>query len=133
MLLMIKKRYLSITMLLLLTFFVNSQDDQTVSRVLVFKMISFNVKYEIYCTKEKTGYFRYFEIVGDAEYYFTYEGVEFYRQSLFDPDYYMYVSPVASNLWTNSKGEMMLFRKRFAPVTDRDKKALNFPYGYARN
>lgn len=119
--------------LLILIIFVNSVNTDEVSRVLIFRMISFNAKFEVYCTEYKTGYFRYSEYVGDKEYYFTYEAVKFFRQSKFDPDYFIYAGPAASNLWTNQRGEMMLFRKRFAPVTDRDRAALNFPYGYARD
>lgn len=110
-----------------------TQENAEVKRVYLFRMISFYVKYEVYCTKEVSGYFKYPETVAGSEYYFTYEGVTFYRQSLFDPDCYIYTLPTPSLLYSNSRGELLLLRKRFAPVTDNDKKALNFPYGYARN
>ena len=94
-------------------------------------MISFHTKYEVYCTEAKIGYFRYPELVGDKEYYFTYETAEFIGNR-FDPDCFVYTLPTASNLYANNR-ELMLFKKRFAPVSDADQKALNFPYGYARD
>lgn len=103
------------------------------ARVYLFGLLSFSVKYEIYCTKEPMGYFKYPGIVLNETYFFTYEGEEFYRQSQFDTDFYVYRAPFPANLWTNSRGELLLFKKAFSPVTDQDKKALNFPYGYARN
>lgn len=96
-------------------------------------MISFYVKYEMYCSTEAIGYFKYPANVGGKEYFFTYEGKLFYEQSMFDENFYIYRLPLPANLWTNNHGELMLFRKAFAPVTDNDRKALHFPYGYARD
>ena len=104
-----------------------------VTRLYIFGMISFYVKYEMYCSAEAVGYFKYPANVGDKEYFFTYEGIQFYKQSMFDENFYIYRLPLPANLWTNSRGELMLFRKAFAPVTNADRKALNFPYGYAHD
>lgn len=108
-------------------------EKNKVTRLYIFGMISFYVKYEMYCSTEAVGYFKYPADVGGKEYFFTYEGKQFYDRSMFDENFYIYRLPLPANLWTNNRGELMLFRKAFAPVTDADRKALNFPYGYARD
>lgn len=108
-------------------------EKNKVTRLYIFGMISFYVKYEMYCSTEAVGYFKYPADVGGKEYFFTYEGKQFYDRSMFDENFYIYRLPLPANLWTNNRGELMLFRKAFAPVTDTDRKALNFPYGYARD
>lgn len=108
-------------------------ENNKVTRLYIFGMISFYVKYEMYCSTEAVGYFKYPADVGGKEYFFTYEGKQFYDRSMFDENFYIYRFPLPANLWTNNRGELMLFRKAFAPVTDADRKALNFPYGYARD
>lgn len=107
-------------------------ENTEVTRLYIFGMISFYVKYEMYCSTEAVGYFTYPANIGNKEYFFTYEGKQFYEQSMFDENFYIYRPPLPANLWTNSRGELMLFRKAFAPVTDTDRKVLHFPYGYAR-
>lgn len=133
-----KKKIYLISFIIFSTFFnLNSQsfdyENPEVTRLYIFGMISFYVKYEMYCSTEAVGYFKYPALVNGEEYFFTYEGKQFYEQSLFDENFYIYRLPLPANLWTNSRGELMLFRKAFAPVTDADRKALNFPYGYARD
>lgn len=132
-----KKKNCLIALIFLTAFSISAQtfdyENPEVTRLYIFGMISFYVKYEMYCSTEAVGYFKYPALVNGEEYFFTYEGKQFYEQSLFDENFYIYRAPLPANLWTNSRGELMLFRKAFAPVTDADRKALNFPYGYARD
>ena len=62
-------------------------ENPEVTRLYIFGMISFYVKYEIYCSTEAVGYFKYPALVNDEEYFFTYEGKQFYEQSLFDENF----------------------------------------------
>lgn len=132
-----KKKIYSIALMFILASKLFSQsvnhESNDVTRLYIFGMISFYVKYEMYCSTEAVGYFKYPANVAGKEYFFTYEGKQFYDQSMFDENFYIYRLPLPANLWTNKRGELLLFRKAFAPVTDADRKALNFPYGYARD
>lgn len=132
-----KKKACFITLIFFLISELSAQSvdykNSDVTRLYIFGMISFYVKYEMYCSTEAVGYFTYPATVGGKEYFFTYEGKQFYEQSTFDENFYIYRLPQPAHIWTNKRGELMLFRKAFAPVTESDRKALHFPYGYARD
>ena len=105
----------------------------SVERVYCSRILSFNHIYDIYFTDTPCGYYRFEDTIGDKICYLTYEGREFYRQCLFDENVTIVQNRLALNLYTNSRGEMMRFHKKFGPVIEKDRRRKNYPYGYGRN
>ncbi len=101
-------------------------------RLYCFKIFSHHVPYEIYCTKTAMGYYKYEIELNGMKLYLTYEGKDFYNRSFFDEkpivgDMY------AMNIWTNNRGELLRFKKKFGPVIDKNRERKNWDYGYGPN
>lgn len=125
--------------ILLSIFFLNfiyllmPQSGEDTARIYIFKVIAFNAKYEIYCTKQPNGYYKYEDLINNTKVYLTYEGKEFYDQCKFDENLTVFSELYASNMWSNNKGEIINFKKRYSPVTDKNRKRKNYPYGFGKN
>ena len=115
------------------TFCDTYQGNIAVERVYCSRILSFNHVYDIYFTEQPCGYYRFEDTIGDKICYLTYEGREFYRQCLFDENVTIVQNRLALNLYTNSRGEMMRFHKKFGPVIEKNRQRKNYPYGYGRN
>lgn len=89
--------------------------------------------YEIYFTKVKIGYYKYEITVNGNKCYLTYEGRDFYNRSLFDENIHIGKEIYPMNLWTNNRGELLKFDKRYAPVIDKNKERKNYPYSFGKN
>ena len=107
--------------------------ELTVSRIYSFRVIAFHKKYELFCTLEPRGYYKYPAYVQEKKIYLTYEGEEFFKQCLFDESIYYYPGLYALALWTNNKGQMFRMKKAYGPVIDNDKEATGTDYGYAED
>ncbi|MCG8571704.1 MAG: hypothetical protein MJB14_16335 [Spirochaetes bacterium] len=103
------------------------------SRIYIFRIISFHKKYELYCSLEPCGYYKYPVYFYDATIYLTYETQQFYQHCLFDENCLFYTKLYPSTMWTNSRGEMFRLKQGYAPVIDLDKTHTGHPYGYARD
>jgi len=82
---------------------------------------------------EINGYYKYPQLIKNKTVYLTYEGNEFYEQCKFDENLTIFEEFYASNMWSNSKGDMLLMKKRYAPVIDKNRKRKNYPYGFGKN
>ncbi|HPO49022.1 MAG TPA: hypothetical protein PLO89_01735 [Spirochaetota bacterium] len=129
-----KKILLSIYFLVFFINIFNSLDNEVSSeRLYCFKIFSFGRRYEIYFTKIKKGYYRYEINFNDKSFFLTYEGKEFYNQCLFDENNKIDENFYPMNLWTNDRGEVLKFEKRYSPVIDKNRKMKNYPYGFGKN
>lgn len=104
-----------------------------VERVYIFKIISFHKKYEVFCTKKPNGYYKYQQVVNDNTVFLTFEGNEFYEQCKFDENFTVFNDLYASNMWSNSKGDMLMMKKRYAPVIEKNRKRKKYPFGFGKN
>lgn len=103
------------------------------ARIYCFKIISFNKEYEIYCTIKKNGYYKYPIPFHSLTLYITYEGRTFYKQCEFDENLVVFDKLYPANMWSNSRGEVTRFKKRYGPVIEKDRKRKNYPYGFGKN
>lgn len=108
-------------------------NDTKVERLYFVKFISFNVIYEIYGTKNPVGYYKYMVFIDDVPFYFTYEGKNFWEKSRFDENFTLLEKFIPMNIYVNSKGEIMRFKKKFSPVIEKNRIKKRYPYGYGRN
>lgn len=128
--------YKTILAILLLSIFSLNTTNfpvQEVTKLKMFSFVSFYAKYEMYCSSTPTGYFKYPSKVAEKTYYFTYEGKEFFRQSQFDENFFIYNFPTTAHIYSNNRGELLRLKKGYAPVSKTDRKALNSPYGYSHS
>lgn len=109
-----------------------SQENQ-VERVYIFKIISFNKKYEMFCTKNVNGYYKYPQVINDKTIYLTYEGNEFFEQCKFDENLTVFNDLFASNMWSNNRGDMLMMKKKYSPVIEKNRKRKNYPFGFGKN
>lgn len=126
-----KKSVLSI--FFILVNFLTFSLDTVVERVFIVKVIAFHKKYEVYCTLSSVGYYKYPQEINGKTVYLTYEGEEFFTQCKFDENFTILDGIYPCNMWTNSKGEMLLMKKRYGPVIDKNKERKNYPYGFGKN
>ena len=118
-------------------FFIIFSNTSTVSelvseRVYCFRIFSHYTPYEIYCTKNPMGYYKYEIEVNSVKLYLTYEGIDFYNKSFFDE------KPIIGeiyvmNVWTNNRGEMLRLKRKFGPVIEKNRERKNWDYGYGPN
>jgi len=114
-------------------FFIIFSNTTTVSeRLYCFKIFSHHTPYEIYFTKNPMGYYKYEIELDNMKLYLTYEGIDFYNKSFFDE------KPIIGeifpmNIWTNNRGEMLRFKKKFGPVIEKNRVRKNWDYGYGPN
>lgn len=120
------------TLLILFLAFTLKAEIKT-AQLYFFRYIAFHKKYDLYCTTTPCGYYKYEVKFGEATIYLTYEGREFYRQSLFDENIWHYSKLYPLSIWTNSRGELFRLKNGYGPVIDRDKKGTGHDYGYARD
>lgn len=107
--------------------------DKSVERLFCIKFLSFNKIYEIYFSKNPCGYYKYKYNLDGIDIYFTYEGKDFFQKSMFDENFTVIEKFLPTNMYTNGKGEVMRFKKKFSPVIDKNRKRKDYPYGYGRN
>lgn len=129
---LMKKRIISIFFFnFLLLFF--AEENTQYQRLYFFKIISFHTKFEVYCTKEPLGYYKYSQNVNEDTVYLTYEGNKFYEQCKFDENLTVFEPLYPLNIWTNRAGKLIRLKKRFGPVIEKNRKKKNYPYGYGQN
>ena len=127
------KRSLCILYLLLISIcFVFGGEIET-QRIYCNRIISFHRVYDIYFTQQRCGYYKYPKEIGGQQCYLTYEGADFYEKCTYDSDMYLVSQNIPMNIYTNSQGEVMRFKKKFGPVIDKNRKRKNYPYGYGQN
>jgi len=107
--------------------------DSNVERIFCIKFISFNVIYEIYFTKNPIGYYKYKVVIEGNPLYFTYESKDFWEKSQFDENFTILQKNLPTNIYVNSKGECMRFKKKFSPVIEKNRIRKKYPYGYGKN
>jgi len=107
--------------------------ESQAERVYIFKIISFNKKYEVFCTKTANGYYKYPQNINNQKVYLTYEGNEFFEQCKFDENLTVFNELYASNMWSNNRGDMLMMKKRYSPVIEKNRKRKNYPYGFGKN
>jgi hypothetical protein len=126
-----KKSVLSI--IFISVFFLCFSETGQSERLYSFRIISFGRIYEIFCTKKPAGYYKYEIEENKNTIYLTYEGKDFYKQCLFDENYKVISDFLPINIWTNNRGELMKFRKKFGPVIEKDRNRKESGYGYDEN
>lgn len=127
------KRIILSTLLLFLSIFFSYSKQAYSERVYIIKIIAFNCKYELYCTLSSIGYYKYEENINGKTVYLTYEGKEFFSQCKFDENLTILEGIYPCNMWANNKGEMLLMKKRYAPVIEKNRKRKDYPYGFGKN
>lgn len=126
-----KKLVLSIFFINLLYFAYTN--DVVYERIYIFKIVAFNSRYEIFCTPTPNGYYKYPKKIHDTTVYLTYETEIFYNQCLFDENIIVFNDFYPSNMWSNSRGEVLRMKKRYGPVIDKNKERKNYPYSFGKN
>jgi hypothetical protein len=99
----------------------------------MFKVIAFYQVIEFYCTKNSMGGYKYPQQISNTTVYLTYEANSFFKQSKFDEYFTLFESLYPANIWVNSRGEALNFKKRYSPVIDKNKKRKNYPFGFGKN
>ncbi len=127
-----KKIILSIFFLNLLFGFFPDQKIK-IERVYIFRLFTFHQRYEIFCTKNPLGYYKYPQRINNIVVYLTFETNDFFEQSKFDEKIIVENFFYPSNIWTNNKGEVLRFRKRYSPVIEKNRKRKNYPFGFGKN
>jgi hypothetical protein len=126
-----KKFILSI--IFISVFFPGFSETIQSERLYGLRILSFSRIYEIYCTKKPVGYYKYEIEENKNIVYLTYEGLDFYKQCLFDENYKVISDFLPLNIWTNTRGELMRFKKKFGPVIEKDRPRKDSGYGYDEN
>jgi len=124
---------LVLSIFLLNLFFIFADEDITYERLYFIKIIAFHRKFEIYCTKNPLGYYKYPQIINNEKVYLTYEGNNFFNQCKFDENLAIFDIFYPLAVWTNSKGEMLWLKKKYGPVIDKNREIKNYPYGFGKN
>jgi hypothetical protein len=127
-----KKIILSIFLLNIL-FTLIPQENIIAERIYYFKIIAFHKIYDIYCTKNPMGYYKYPQKINDSTIYVTYETSDFYNQSKFDEKFTVADFFYPTTLWALSNGSVTKLKKRYGPVIDKNRKRKNYPYGFGKN
>lgn len=118
----------------IISFFnIYSEEANTSERIYMFKVLSFNKKIEVYCTKRPMGYYKYPQKVNTEIVYLTYETNEFYNQCTWDENFTVFNQFYPMTIWTNSKGEVLRLKKRYGPVIQKDREKKHYPYGFGKN
>ena len=118
-------------------FFINilftSFSENRMERLFAIKFISFNRSYEIYFTYASCGYYKYQRKIAGKNVFLTYEARDFYDQSLFDENFTFISNFLPVNIWTYESGELVLFKKQFSPVIEKNRILKKYMYGFGRN
>jgi hypothetical protein len=126
-------KYILSILISLLNQFFYCQDKINSERIYIFKAVAFNQEIEFYCTRKSIGYYKYPQLINDVTLYLTYEGNIFFKQSKFDENMVIYDTVYPANMWANTKGDVLNFRKKYAPVIDKNRKRKNYPFGFGKN
>ena len=110
-----------------------AQNDSEVSRIYYFKIIAFYEKYDIFCTKDIIGYYKYAQKINNITVYLTYEANIFFNKCKYDENLTIFDVFYPSSMWANNRGEILRFKKRYAPVIEKNRRRKNYPYGFGRN
>lgn len=108
-------------------------DDNKSSQLYLFRVISFHEVLDLYCSQIKCGYYRYEVEIENEKFYMTYEGRDFYKQSLFNENFTILMPPLSTTLWTFHDGTTTRLKRAYKPVIDNDKKKTRTEYGYDRD
>lgn len=117
----------------LIILFINADKKAYSERLYVFRLSAFNRTYDIYCSKTPIGYYKYPIRFNGIDIYITYETNIFYNQCKFDENLKIDPELYPSNLWANNKGEVMRFKKRYAPVIEKNRQRKHYPNGFGKN
>jgi len=124
------------TALLFLFFSTNlyiSALEEKESRIYIIKIISFHTVYELYCTTEVNGYYKYPQKFEDKTIYLTYESNDFFNQSKFDENFTIVPTLLPSTMWSSNNGSVFRLKKRYSPVIEKNRERKNYPYGFGKN
>ena len=127
-----KKIILSIILLNILTYS-TMQEKKSAQRIYYFKIIAFHKIYDIYCTKNPIGYYKYPQKVNNNTIYVIYETNDFYNQSKFDENFTIADFFYPTTLWALNNGSITKLKKRYGPVIDKNRKRKKYPYGFGKN
>lgn len=127
------KKIFSIITLFFLIQSLFCENKITAERIYIFKVMAFNQEIEFYCAKKQIGYYKYPQAVQNTIVYLTYEGNIYFIQCKFDENFVIFNSLYPANIWANSKGEVLNFKKKYEPVINKNKKSKNYPYGFGKN
>jgi hypothetical protein len=110
-------------------------DDSTpgMERIYMVKLLAFHDKFEVYCTLNQSGYYRYREDVLGREVYVTYETRNFIRQSRFDENMRFFEPFHPMTMWSLASGEVTRLKRRYGPVIDKNRERKGYPYGFGKN
>lgn len=125
-------KYILLSIIFILILF-PSYSEETASRIYMFKMISFYQEYEVFCTKEPLGYYKYPQEVNNTTVYLTYECNTFFEQSKFDENLTIFDLFYPMNLWASIDGGVFRLKKRYSPVIEKNQERKNFHHGFGKN
>jgi hypothetical protein len=117
--------------ILLSSFADNSEDGM--QRLYTIRVISFNAIYDVYFTKKSCGYYKYEIDIPGSKVFATYEGRDFYNQCRFDENFTVISESIPSNIWSYENGELVLLKKRYSPVIEKDRVLKKYRLGFGRN
>ncbi len=95
---------MSIIFTLFVTLPLNSEQSLSYSRLYFFRIIAFNIIYDVYCTAERNGYYRYPYTLNGNTLFVTYETDTFLKQSGWDENFTILNESIPLNIWSSSRG-----------------------------